>query len=141
MKDVTLLKGMFYDSQMKGKEYLLFLDVDRLLAPCYEAVSQTPKKPRYGGWEAKEIAGHSIGHWLSAASAMYQASGDEKLKRKAEYAVNELSHIQQFDEEGYISGFSRRVLMRCSAVIFGWTTLVWEVLGCRGTASINCLRD
>ncbi len=24
MKDVTLLKGMFYDSQMKGKEYLLF---------------------------------------------------------------------------------------------------------------------
>ncbi|MCY8188555.1 glycoside hydrolase family 127 protein [Bacillus spizizenii] len=107
MKDVTLLKGMFYDSQMKGKEYLLFLDVDRLLAPCYEAVSQTPKKPRYGGWEAKEIAGHSIGHWLSAASAMYQASGDEKLKRKAEYAVNELSHIQQFDEEGYVSGFSR----------------------------------
>lgn len=47
-----LLDGMFLESQIKGKEYLLKLDIDRLLAPCYEAASQTPKKARYGGWES-----------------------------------------------------------------------------------------
>ncbi|WNV79364.1 glycoside hydrolase family 127 protein [Bacillus atrophaeus] len=107
METTTLLDGVFYDSQMKGKEFLLFLDVDRLLAPCYEAVSQAPKKPRYGGWEATQIAGHSIGHWLSASSAMYQATKDKKLKDKLDYVTNELEHIQQFDAEGYLSGFPR----------------------------------
>lgn len=107
METTTLLDGVFYDSQMKGKEFLLFLDVDRLLAPCYEAVSQAPKKPRYGGWEATQIAGYSIGHWLSASSAMYQASKDKKLKDKLDYVINELEHIQQFDAEGYLSGFPR----------------------------------
>nr|WP_268476320.1 beta-L-arabinofuranosidase domain-containing protein [Bacillus atrophaeus] len=107
METTTLLDGVFYDSQMKGKEFLLFLDEDRLLAPCYEAVSQAPKKPRYGGREATQIAGHSIGHWLSASSAMYQATKDKKLKDKLDYVTTELEHIQQFDAEGYLSGFPR----------------------------------
>src|SRR5699024_7126678 len=77
---VTLENGMFKDSQDKGKAYLLYLDIDRLIAPCYEAANKQPKKPRYGGWEAKEIAGHSIGHWLSAAASMYNVTHDEQLK-------------------------------------------------------------
>lgn len=80
MNNVKLLDGMFKQSQDKGKEYLLYLDLDRLIAPCYEAAGQKPKKPRYGGWEAKEKAGYSIGHWLSAASSMYAATGDIELK-------------------------------------------------------------
>ncbi|MCJ7842429.1 glycoside hydrolase family 127 protein [Lederbergia sp. NSJ-179] len=85
MTNVHLLDGIFKESQEKGKEYLLFLDVDRLIAPCYEAVHQTPKKPRYGGWEATQIAGHSIGHWLSAAAAMYDATKDERLLEKLQF--------------------------------------------------------
>ena len=38
----------------------------RFLAPCYEAAGKEPKKPRYGGWESKQISGHSLGHFLSA---------------------------------------------------------------------------
>src|SRR5690625_1108368 len=104
---VTLENGMFKDSQDKGKEYLLYLDIDRLIAPCYEAANKQPKKPRYGGWEAKEIAGHSIGHWLSAAAAMYNVTHDEQLKNKLDYALDELETVQNFDAEGYVSGFSR----------------------------------
>ncbi|WP_404996668.1 beta-L-arabinofuranosidase domain-containing protein [Caldifermentibacillus hisashii] len=107
MNNVKLLDGMFKQSQDKGKEYLLYLDLDRLIAPCYEAAGQKPKKPRYGGWEAKEIAGHSIGHWLSAASSMYAATGDIELKNRLEYAIDELSFVQSFDSSGYVSGFSR----------------------------------
>ena len=107
MDQVQLNQGMFKESQQKGKEYLLYLDIDRLIAPCYEAVGQEPRAPRYGGWESMEIAGHSIGHWLSAAALMYNVTGDLLLKHKIDYAIDELAHVQAFDPEGYVSGFPR----------------------------------
>lgn len=107
MRNVKLLEGMFRRSQQKGKEYLLYLDIDRLVAPCYEAVGKTAKKERYGGWESMEIAGHSIGHWLSAAATMYQVTADKILMDKIEYALSELAIVQSFDKDGYVSGFSR----------------------------------
>ena len=87
MENVILLGGIFKESQEIGKKYLLHLDVDRLLAPCYEAINQIPKKPRYGGWEEKEISGHSLGHFLSALCAMYIADNDIRLKEKADYSI------------------------------------------------------
>ncbi|MDL4843028.1 glycoside hydrolase family 127 protein [Aquibacillus rhizosphaerae] len=107
MKNVNLSDGIFKKSQEKGKEYLLYLDIDRLIAPCYESTSQKPRKPRYGGWESMGIAGHSIGHWLSAAATMYAVTGDEKLKDKLDYAVDELAIVQDYDPSGYVSGFPR----------------------------------
>lgn len=107
MQKITLSEGIFKQSQLKGKEYLIALDIDRLVSPCYEAVGRTPKKERYGGWEAKQISGHSLGHWLSAASAMYDATGDEKLREKLVYALSEIEKVQSFDTEGYVSGFPR----------------------------------
>lgn len=108
MNQVTLLDGMFKQSEQLGKQYLLDLDVDRLVAPCYEAAGQQAKNKRYGGWESTQISGHSIGHWLSAAAAMVKATGDEQLKKKLDYAVDELAHVQSFDPDGYVSGFPRR---------------------------------
>ncbi|WP_160675990.1 glycoside hydrolase family 127 protein [Clostridium sp. C8-1-8] len=107
MEKVQLLDGIFKESQEKGKEYLLYLDTDRLLAPCYEAIGETPKKPRYGGWESKPISGHSLGHFLSALATMYLEDKDERLNDKLKYAVSELAYLQSLDEEGYVSGFPK----------------------------------
>lgn len=107
MEKVKLLDGLFKVSQDKGKEYLEYLDVDRLVAPCYEAIGKTSKKPRYGGWESMAISGHSLGHFLSALASMYVAEGDGNLKSKLDYAVSELAYLQTFDEKGYVSGFPR----------------------------------
>ncbi|SDC62846.1 hypothetical protein SAMN05421734_11424 [Pelagirhabdus alkalitolerans] len=107
MERVQLNRGLFKQSQEIGKRYLLEMDVDRLMAPCYEAAGLKPRKKRYGGWEEMEIAGHSLGHWLSAASEMYEATGDVELKHNVEYAVDELAYIQSYDAEGYVSGFKR----------------------------------
>lgn len=107
MEKVQLLDGLFKESQNKGKEYLEYLDVDRLIAPCYEAIGKVPKKPRYGGWESMKISGHSLGHFLSALASMYIAEGDNKLKDKLDYAVSELAYLQSQDEMGYVSGFPR----------------------------------
>ncbi|MBM7540077.1 glycoside hydrolase family 127 protein [Amphibacillus cookii] len=107
MESVKLNSGFFQDAQQKGKDYLLALEIDRLIAPCYEALGKEAKAPRYGGWEEMEIAGHSAGHWLSAASMMYQYTHDYKLKEKIEYAVDELAYLQKLDADGYVSGFKK----------------------------------
>lgn len=116
MMRTTLLEGMFQQSQQTGKDYLLNIDVDRLVASCYEAASLQPKGVRYGGWESTPIAGHSVGHWLSAAAAMYAVTGDEALLQKLNYAVEELAFVQSHDPDGYVSGFKRDCFDR---VFFG----------------------
>lgn len=107
MANVTLLDGIFKESEQIGKSYLLHLDIDRLVAPCYVAAGLQPKKPRYGGWEDTPIAGHSVGHWLSAAAAMVKATDDKELLQKLIYAVDELAYVQSHDPDGYVSGFHR----------------------------------
>ncbi|GAF64581.1 hypothetical protein BTS2_1474 [Bacillus sp. TS-2] len=105
--NVKLLDGIFKQSREKGKEYLLYLDVDRLIAPCFEAAGKVAKKERYGGWEKRGISGHSIGHWLSATASMYVQTRDQALKDKLDYAISELAELQKLDNEGFIAGFSK----------------------------------
>lgn len=90
-------------SQEVGKQYLLELDVDRLLAPIYEGASKNPIKPSYGGWESLEIKGHSIGHYLSALACMYEATGDVLLKERMDYIIETFKVLQR--EDGYLGGF------------------------------------
>ncbi|KQO10733.1 beta-L-arabinofuranosidase domain-containing protein [Paenibacillus sp. Leaf72] len=102
--DVLLLDGLFKTSQEVGERYLHALDIDRFLAPCYEAHGLAPKQPRYEGWEARTISGHSLGHYMSALAVTYQATGHEALKAKLDYAVSELAGIQAATGSGYVGG-------------------------------------
>lgn len=103
---VNLLNGVFQTSQEVGEKYLLSLDMDRFLAPCFEAHGLPAKKERYAGWEARSISGHSLGHYLSALAVTYQATGNETLKQTLDYAVSELASIQLTTGSGYIGGLS-----------------------------------
>lgn len=103
---VHLLEGPFQTSQHTGERYLLSLDIDRFLAPCYEAQGLTPRKERYAGWEARSISGHSLGHYMSALAVTYVATGNVTLKQTLDYAVNELASIQEATGSGYIGGLS-----------------------------------
>lgn len=104
IKDVTLLDGIFKESQQAGERYILSLDADRLIAPCCEAAELTPKKPRYEGWEAKSISGHSLGHWMSAMAAMYRATDNSEIEKRLNYTIDELYEIQKQYGNGYIGG-------------------------------------
>lgn len=95
--------SLFEISQAVGKQYLLDLDVERLLAPIYEGASQIPPKPSYGGWESLEIKGHSIGHYLSALACMYEATKDLELKERMDYIIETFSLLQRAD--GYLGEF------------------------------------
>lgn len=117
-RNITLLNSVFLQSEKIGREYLDGVDIDRLLSPIFEAHNMpTPNNAkRYGGWERKSannwekspetfsLAGHSLGHFLSALSECYAKSGDEKLKQKILYIVSQLESVQSNAKSGYIGG-------------------------------------
>ena len=66
LEDVRLLDGPFKHAMTRDAEYLLRLDADRLLSGFRKEAGLKPKAEAYGGWESMTIAGHSLGHYLSA---------------------------------------------------------------------------
>lgn len=88
----------------KEQEYLLSLDADRLLAGFYEISGKQPKKERYtGGWEDQDIAGHTMGHYLTALAQVYAATKEETFYQKLNYVIESLAECQA--ESGYLSAF------------------------------------
>jgi DUF1680 family protein len=104
---VRLLEGPFKNAMDRDKDYLLLLDADRLLAGFRSNAGLEPKGKRYGGWEQQSLAGHSLGHHLSAVSLMYAATGDERLRQRADYIVSELAACQKASGDGYLAAFEK----------------------------------
>lgn len=139
MDDVTLNEGMFRTSQELGLEYVLKMDVDRMLAPSFEMAGlPTPNAvSRYGGWEKKgasnwgwsadtfTLAGHTLGHWMSAASVLYASTKNTEVKEKLDYAVTQLKYIQDTTKHGYIGGCSEETFKKCFNGDTNWANNYW----------------
>jgi len=106
LSDVELLDGPFKHAEELNINSLLKYDPDRLLARFRIEAGLQPKAEPYGGWESESLAGHSLGHYLSACALMFQSSGDPVFKERASYIVNELAEVQQANGGGYIGAFS-----------------------------------
>jgi DUF1680 family protein len=102
MGDVKLLDGPFKHATDLNIKSLLNYEPDRFLAKFRIEAGLKPRAEHYGGWEARTIAGHSLGHYLSALSLMYKTTGDEQFKTRVNYIVDELGECQQADGKGYI---------------------------------------
>jgi DUF1680 family protein len=89
----------------RDKAYLLLLEPDRLLAGFRVNAGLQPKGERYGGWEKESLAEHSLGHYLSAVSLMYAATGDQRLRERADYIISELAACQASSGNGYLAAF------------------------------------
>ena len=100
----------FYDRQeLHRTGYVGRLDPDRLLFD-YRKLAGLPQPAGitagYGGWDGGFIRGHMAGHYLSAASRMAAATGDDSFRQKATYLVAELAKCQQtLDQDGYLAAF------------------------------------
>ncbi len=102
---VRLTGGPLKRAQDLDAEYLLKLEPDRMLFHLRERAGLKPKAERgYGGWDAggRQLTGHICGHYLSAVSLMYAATGDPRFKERADYIVNELREVQDKHGDGYI---------------------------------------
>jgi uncharacterized protein len=105
LKDVRLLDGPFLHAANLDAKIMLTYEPDRLLSKFYSEAGLTPKAKHYDGWENETIAGHSLGHYLSACSMMYQTTGDTAFLNRVNYIVDELKKLQDADGEGYIGAF------------------------------------
>jgi DUF1680 family protein len=107
LADVRLTRGPLKHAQDLDAEYLLKLEPDRMLYYLRVRAGLQPKaKSGYGGWDGggRQLTGHIAGHYLSAISYMYAATGDLRFKERVDYFVNELKEIQEKQGDGYIGG-------------------------------------
>lgn len=106
--DVTLLDGPFKRAMYLNVSHLLKYTTDRLLY-CYrkEAGLPTGNAQNYSNWAG--LDGHVGGHYLSALSMQYAATGNMQCKERLDYMITELKKCQDAngkdaDFVGYVSG-------------------------------------
>ncbi|HKX28889.1 MAG TPA: glycoside hydrolase family 127 protein, partial [Blastocatellia bacterium] len=101
---VRLTGGPLKRAQDLDAEYLLKLEPDRMMAYYRQRAGLEPKAQGYGGWDGdgRNLTGHIAGHYLSAVSLMYAATGDARFKERADYLVRELKEVQEKQGDGYL---------------------------------------
>jgi len=102
LSDVKLLQSPFSKAMQMDSAYLILLSPDRLLYRFYKNAGLPVKDSVYGGWESEGLSGHTLGHYLSAASMMYVSSGNIEFKKRVDYIVAELERCQLARKTGYI---------------------------------------
>lgn len=105
---VRLGASHYLDAVNANRAYLHQLEPDRLLHNFRLYAGLEPRAPVYGGWESDTIAGHTLGHYLSACALMHAQTGDEDCLRRALYIVDELEACQAAGGDGYVAGFTRK---------------------------------
>jgi DUF1680 family protein len=115
LSSVQLLPGPFKEAQERNHAYLLSLDPDRLLYNFRVNAGLPSTAEPLGGWEAPgvELRGHFTGHFLSASALAFAATGDNRLKTRADKVVAEIAKCQQrLGPTGYLSAFPEEFLDR-----------------------------
>lgn len=128
-RDVQLIGGPFKEAMDRNHTYLLSLQCDRLLHNFRINAHLPSQAFPLGGWEdlGCELRGHFTGHYLSAASIMFRATGDLLLKAKIDSLVSGLAKCQvALGDSGYLSAFPLEFIDRVEAgknVWAPWYTL------------------
>ena len=104
LNSVRLTGGPLKHAQELDAEYLVQLEPNRMLAYLRQRAGLEPKAKPYGGWDGagRQLTGHIAGHYLSAVSLMWAATGDTRFKERADYIVSELKTIQDAQGDGYL---------------------------------------
>jgi len=104
LEDVRVTGGPFFEAAKRNAAYLLDLEPDRLLHNFRQFAGLEPKGEIYGGWESLGLAGHTLGHYLTALSMQYASTGDERYFERVNYIVSELDEVAAARGDGYIGG-------------------------------------
>ena len=123
MKNVTLLDAYEQNAFEKEVQYLKSLDADRLMRGFGDISGVKIDAEKYGGWETSAIQGHTLGHYLTAVSQAYAASGDEELKKITDYMISVLAKCQL--ENGYLHAIPEEHFERIESGNTSGTWVPW----------------
>jgi len=117
LEDVRLFDGPFKRAMELDRQYLLSLDVDRLLHNFRVNARLPSSAEPLGGWEEPncELRGHFVGHYLSGCAMMYAGTGDKQLKEKGNAIVSGLAECQAKIGSGYLSAYPEEFIDRVEA--------------------------
>ena len=104
LSDVRLKESIFKNAMDLNSAWMMEMEPDRLLSNFRLNAGLTPKGESYGSWESMGIAGHTLGHYLTAMAQQYASTGDQKYKDRVDYIVNELDTCQVNFVNGFIGG-------------------------------------
>jgi uncharacterized protein len=104
LSSVRVLGGPLKTAQDQDAKYLLQLEPNRMMAYLRQRAGLTAKAKPYGGWDGagRQLTGHIAGHYLSAVSLMWAATGDVRFKERADYLVEQLKEVQDARGDGYL---------------------------------------
>ncbi|KAM0914993.1 hypothetical protein ACQ4PT_011145 [Festuca glaucescens] len=127
LHDVRLDPGdeVYGRAQQTNLEYLLLLDVDRLVWSFRRQAGLPAPGAPYGGWEGAdvELRGHFVGHYMSAAAKMWASTHNGTLAGKMSAVVDALHACQQAPANGgagYLSAFPAEFFDRFEAIKPVW---------------------
>ena len=122
LEDVRLLEGPFQHAMELDRQYLLSLDVDRLLHNFRVNAGLPSSAQPLGGWEEPkgELRGHFVGHYLTACALMYASTGDERVKAKGDAVVTGLAECQAKIGTGYLSAYPEEFFDRVETLRRVW---------------------
>ena len=104
LNQVRLLESPFRHAQDKNIEYVMAMEPDRLLAPYLVEAGLEPRAENYANWEGSGLNGHIGGHYLSALSLAYAATGRQDVLDRLQYMLDELQRAQRANGNGYLGG-------------------------------------
>jgi DUF1680 family protein len=107
LNQVQLLDGPFKTAMKADEAYLLSINPDRLLSEFRSHSGLKPKGAKYEGWESSGLAGHTLGHYMSAIAMHYASTGDAEFLKRANYIVTELDECQKVRKTGYIGAIPK----------------------------------
>jgi DUF1680 family protein len=107
LAQVKLLDSPFKVAEQADATYLLKIEPDRLLSDFREHSGLKAKGTRYGGWESTGLAGHTLGHYLSACALAYASTGNAEFKQRADYLVAQLDECQKARKTGYVGAIPK----------------------------------
>lgn len=95
LDEVEVTDSYYSGAQNLDVAFLKKFDVDRVLVGYREnAGINTKGATRYNGWEDGLIAGHCMGHYLTAAAQAVKLTGDVELEAKLSDIVSGLKECQ-----------------------------------------------
>lgn len=99
---IRLLDGPLKDRQDLHACHLESIEADRLLAPYRMQAGLEARAERYGGWESRDISGHSLGHYLSALCHLHASTAAPWILPRIESTIAELAVCQAANNDGYV---------------------------------------
>lgn len=105
LDEVAITDDYYLAAQESDIEFLKKFDNDRILFRFRDTAGlDTRGAKTYKGWEDSLIAGHSVGHYLTAVAQAIKATGDADLKEKLDQIIDGLKECQDAIGTGFLFG-------------------------------------